>query len=104
MVGEAQNLARLGNSNTAWWFPFLYPNGKATVIPTDWGRDSRSASCGGHTRLDNGRLVRSRRRDRGRGKKDDRATLQHRTIVALKEWGPTVGRIDRDGEIVTRRI
>jgi hypothetical protein len=62
----------------------------------------RSGGC--HTGLDNGRPVRSRRRDRGRGKRDDRATLRRRTIVALKKWGATVGRIDRDGEVVTRRI
>jgi hypothetical protein len=37
--------------------------------------------------LDKGRPVRSRRRDRGRGKRDGRATLQRRTIVALKRMG-----------------
>jgi hypothetical protein len=37
--------------------------------------------------LDNGRPVRSRQRDRGRGKRDGRATLRRRTIVALKIMG-----------------
>jgi hypothetical protein len=37
--------------------------------------------------LDNGRPVRSRRRDRGRGKRDGREMLRRRTIVALKRMG-----------------
>jgi hypothetical protein len=32
----------------------------------------------GHTGLDNGRPVRSQRRDRGRGKRDDSTVLYHR--------------------------
>jgi hypothetical protein len=32
---RARDLVRLGNSNTAGGFPFLYPNRNATVIPTD---------------------------------------------------------------------
>jgi hypothetical protein len=40
--------------------------------------------------------VRSRRRDRGHGKRDGRATLQRRTIVALKRMGPMGRRSDRD--------
>jgi hypothetical protein len=53
--------------------------------PTEVGARGRSNGC--HTGLDNGRLVRSRRRDRGCGKRDGRATLRRRTVAALKRIG-----------------
>jgi hypothetical protein len=55
-------------------------------------------SGGGNTGLDNGQPVRSRRRDRGRGKKkmverrDDVVQSWHKL-----GWGPTVRRINLDG-------
>jgi hypothetical protein len=50
-----------------------------------YGLAERSGGC--HMGLDNGFPVRSRRRDRGRGKRDGRVTLRRRTIVALKRMG-----------------
>jgi hypothetical protein len=55
-------------------------------------------SGGGNTGLHNGRPVRSRWRDHGRGK--EMAGRRHGVMQSWhwKGWGPMVWRIDRDGE------
>jgi hypothetical protein len=47
--------------------------------------------------LDNGQPVRSRWRERD-AEEDGRVASRRRMVVTLKGWGPTVRRIDRDGE------
>jgi hypothetical protein len=74
---------RLGNGNTAGGLPF-YTSTECNDHPKPTGVGTAERSGGGNTGLDNGRPVRSRRHDRGRGKRDGRATLRRRTIVALK--------------------
>jgi hypothetical protein len=67
-------------------FPF-YSSSERNGHPNRLRSGLSERTGGYHTGLDNGRPVSSRRRDRGRGKRDGRATLRRRTIVALKRMG-----------------
>jgi hypothetical protein len=64
---RARKDARLDTGGIDGGLPFYGRKGAATIIQTTRGR-GRWSNGGGNTRLDNGQPVRSRWRDRGRGK------------------------------------
>jgi hypothetical protein len=83
---ELENRRDLAMATPRKGFPF-YNSTESNGHP-NWLRKGLAGRSGGcHTWLDNGRPVRSRWRDRGRGKRDDWAMLRRRTIVALKRMG-----------------